>query len=97
MSKTVILYWSWRFPRAEDGSRASQRSLNFRYKRVRAAEHAPCDPGRLFERRHCLPEIVERRAVSFVERHRVIRPQRKHESIISSENPVCHGYCFAHQ
>ena len=54
MSKTVILYWSWRFPRAEDGSRVSQSALNLRCGRVRAAEHTPCDPVRVLERRHGL-------------------------------------------
>ena len=48
---------------AERGSRLSQGNLNIRYERVRATEHAPCGRFHLFERRHGLAEIVERRAV----------------------------------
>ena len=62
-----------------------------------ATHYAARGPRRLLEGRHGLAEIVERRAVSFVERRRVVRPQRERESIISSENPVCYGYCFAKQ
>ena len=46
-------------------SRASEVAFNLRsYERMRAAEHAPRDPSRVFERRHGLAEIVERGAVS---------------------------------
>ena len=39
--------------------------------RMRAAEHAPCNLFRLLERFYGQAEIVERRAVGFVERLRV--------------------------
>ena len=39
---------------------------------MRSAEHAPCGPFRLPERRHCLAKMVERGALVFVERPRVM-------------------------
>ena len=42
---------------------------------MRTTEHAPRDPRRLLERRHCLAEIVERGASVVVERLRVKRPR----------------------
>ncbi len=59
MSNSVILYWSWRFPRAERGSRLFQAVLNIHYERVCAAKYAPCDPIRVLERRHGLADIIE--------------------------------------
>ena len=82
---------------AEDGSRVSHGYLDPRCDRMRATEHAPRDPFRGLERRYCLAEIVECGVGVPAECHRVIRPQRERESMISSENTVCHGYCFAQQ
>ena len=56
---------------AERGSRLLQIRLNRHCGRVRAAEHAPRDSCRVFERRNSLAEIVERGAVVVVERLRV--------------------------
>ena len=41
-----------------------------------APKHAPRDPCRVFKHRHCLVEVVERRTVVHVERHRVQRCSR---------------------
>ena len=46
---------------------------------MRAAKHAPRDPGRVLERRHGLAEIVERSAVVLVERLRVNQPNSKRD------------------
>ena len=48
-----------------------QLALKKHYERMRAAEHAPRDPFRVLESRHCLAEIVERGAVVLAERLRV--------------------------
>ena len=69
-----------RFPRV------SQVDLNTSCERMRTTEHAPRDPRRLLERRHCLAEIVERGASVVVERLRVKRPRFERQSISFSEN-----------
>ena len=86
-----------RFAGAEGGLRVLQRILNPHCGRVRATEHAPRDPCRVFERRHGLAEIVERRAGVLVARLRVIPPHLECESIIISMNTSRHGHRFAHQ
>ena len=57
---------------AERGSRLSQIVLNPLCPRVRASEHAPCDPFNVLKRRHCLAEMVEPQLVrgAFVENER---------------------------
>ena len=62
----VILYEDYALPGftgAEQFSRFSQFAPHPFCERVRAAEHAPCDPFRLLERRHSFAEIVERGVV----------------------------------
>ena len=54
----------------ERGSRSSQFALKPCCERMRATEHAPRDPFRVLERRHCLAEIVERGSIVHVERVR---------------------------
>ena len=55
---------------AEHGSRVSQMIIYPRRGRVRATEHAPRDPSRVLERRHCLAAIFERGGGVLVERLR---------------------------
>ena len=71
---------------AERCSRPSQFFLHDFCQRMRTTEHAPRDPRRLLERRHCLAEIVERGASVVVERLRVKRPRFERQSISFSEN-----------
>ena len=82
MCKKSILIRAWgltlraprrrRFAGAECLSRLSQSAPNSHCEGVLAAEHAPCGPCRVLERRHGLAEIAERGAVVFVERLRVV-------------------------
>ena len=62
---------------------------------MRASEHAPRDPSRVFERRHGLAEIVERGVGVDVERRRIHHPHREREIMIFSENASRHRYRFA--
>ena len=69
--------------RLAGAARASQGHLNPFYERVRVPEHAPSNPFQILERRHALAEIIERGAVIFVERQRVIQ---SHESLVSTSS-----------
>ena len=55
----------------EDGSRPNQRALNRFCDWVRATEHAPRDPFRVFKHCHGLAELVERGGGVLAERIRV--------------------------
>jgi hypothetical protein len=58
-----------RFAGAERCSRVLQFFLNSRCGRVRAAEHASCDPFRVLECRQGLAAIIERGALVIAERY----------------------------
>jgi len=85
------------FAGAERCSRTSCGFLTARCDWVRASEHAPGDPFRIFERRHGLAEIVERGVGVQVERHRVNSPRREREFMTLSEDTSRHGNLFKHQ
>ena len=63
---------------------------------MRSAKHSPRDPYRVFERRHGLAEIVERRTVFHVERLGANPPQPERDLVIS-ECALRHGQRFAQQ
>jgi hypothetical protein len=80
VSNSVILYWRrWRLALVENCSSSAQIVPDCFCSRVRATEHAPCDPFHILERRHGLVEIVERGAVVFVER--LMYDQRRPERV----------------
>ena len=85
----------WRFAGAERGSRVSQFVFNPCCCRVRATEHAPRDPFRVFERRHSLADIVDRTVGVTVERHRVNPPHLERVIMILSENTSCNRHRLA--
>ena len=58
---------------AERGSRLSQGIRNVHCGRMRLSKHAPRDPFRVLERRHCLVKIVERDGGVNIKRPRVRR------------------------
>ena len=98
----VCLVLSLRAPRrrlagAERGSCVVQDALKSSCCRVRAAEHAPCNPFRVLERRDGLAEMVERGGGVQVERPRVIHPDPERGYIRRSENAWRHGNQFAQQ
>ena len=64
---------------------------NRKRKRMRASEHAPRNWRRLLEGRHGLTKIVERGAVVFAERPRVIPPQPERVFIIETVAAVSKG------
>ena len=64
---------------------------------MRASKYAPCDRFRVRERRHGLAEVVERGALVFTERPRVIPPQPERVFIAVSERASRNGYRFAQQ
>ena len=86
-----------KFEGAEHLSRGSQIAFNVLCGRVRAAEHAPRRRCQVLERRYALAEILERRAVVFAERQRVIPPYCEGELMILSENAPRNWYHFATQ
>ena len=67
---------------AERVSRYLKYLLNIRGERVHAAKNAPRDPFQILEGRHGLAEIVERGAVGFDERQRVILPHPERRLVI---------------
>ena len=75
----VVRFWyfylgaprRWRLVGGECGSNSSQGDLHFLCERVRATKHAPRDPFHVFDRCHCLAEIVERGAGVLAERYSV--------------------------
>ena len=81
----------------ERGSRVSYFSLDSCCERMRATHHAPGDPSRVLERRHCLVKIVERGAGVLVKRLRVCPPRLERDSMSFSENASRHGRHSAHQ
>ena len=64
---------------------------NRKRKRMRASEHAPRNWRRLLEGRHGLTKIVERGAVVFAERPRVIPPQPERVFILETVAAVSKG------
>ena len=66
-------------------------ALNLSCERVRATEHAPGDPFRVFERRHCLAEIVERSAIAPEKRLRVKPSHPERGFIILTESASRRG------
>ena len=70
----------------ECGSNSSQGDLHFLCERVRATKHAPRDPFHVFDRCHCLAEIVERGAGVLAERYSVT-PPRPERGVITMARP----------
>ena len=79
------------------GSRFSQSFLNPSRGRVRAAEHAPRGPCRLFKRRHSSAEIVERGAGVKTDRRRITKSHLERDVMIISENASRHGNHLAQE
>ena len=85
------------FAGADGIMRVLQIVLNRKRKRMRASEHAPRNRRRLLEGRQGFAKIVERGAIGFAERPRVIPPQPERVFITLSLDASRHGYCFAQQ
>ena len=89
--------WLGRAERRERRPRLLEAVLKQSCDWVRAPEHSPRGPFRIFECRHGGVEIVERGGGVLVNRLRVNTPHTKRESIIITENAPQNGHDFAQQ